>query len=126
MPFTHKALLRPCHLPSSGERDVYDVAAAREVLDKIKVFDADENVLVIIAHDWSLFNVLQFDSHSANDCKAKESMEKGRQPSLTAFQKAVDLAKSRNACRTSLDSTNDVEKSFCACFHYSSSSLSHA
>jgi len=75
-----------------GEKSpAIDVTAAREVVDKIKAFDADENILVIAAHDWSLKDVIQFYPQSANAWKEKEWKEKGRWRFLVDFQKAIDL-----------------------------------
>lgn len=75
-----------------GEKSpAIDLAAARAVVDKIKAFDADENILVIAAHDWSLFEVLELFPSSANDWKRKGWKEKGRWRFLVDFQKAIDL-----------------------------------
>ena len=77
-----------------GEKSpAIDVAAAQEVVHKIKAFDADPNILVIAAHDWSLSEVLDFYPQSANDWKVKGWKEKGRWRFLVDFQKAVDLAR---------------------------------
>lgn len=69
-----------------------DLAAARDTLHKIESFDADPNVLVIAAHDWSLKDVVEFYPTKANDWKRKGWKEAGRWRFLADFQKAVDLA----------------------------------
>lgn len=75
-----------------GEKSpAIDLAAARETLHKIETFDADPNVLVIAAHDWSLKDVIDFYPHRVNDWKGKGWKEKGRWRFLADFQKAVDL-----------------------------------
>ena len=77
-----------------GEKSpAIDLAAAREVVNKIKAFDADDNIMVITAHDWSLLEVLELYPQSANNWKAKGWKEKGRWRFLVDFQKAVDLAR---------------------------------
>ena len=69
-----------------------DLPAAQETLHKIESFDADPNILVIAAHDWSLKDVIDFYPQSANDWRSKGWKEKGRWRFLADFQKAVDLA----------------------------------
>jgi len=77
-----------------GEKSpAIDVTAAREVVDKIKAFDADENILVIAAHDWSLKDVIEFYPKPANSWKAKGWKENGRWQFLVDFQKAIDLTR---------------------------------
>ena len=69
-----------------------DLAAARETLHKIESFDADDRILVVAAHDWSLRDVVEFYPQKANDWKRKGWKEAGRWRFLADFQKAVDLA----------------------------------
>ena len=62
-----------------GEKSpAIDLAAARETLRKIESFDADPNILVIAAHDWSLKDVFEFYPHYANEWKNKGWKEAGR------------------------------------------------
>lgn len=75
-----------------GEKSpAIDLAAARDTLHKIESFDADPNILVIAAHDWSLKDVIEFYPRKANDWKSKGWKEAGRWRFLADFQKAVDL-----------------------------------
>ena len=69
-----------------------DLAAARDTLRKIETFDADPNILVIAAHDWSLKDILEVYPQSANGWMSKGWKESGRWRFLADFQKAVDLA----------------------------------
>lgn len=76
-----------------GEKSpAIDLEAARDTLRKIEVFDADENILCVSAHDWSLKDVLDYYPQPANDWKAKGWKEKGRWRFLANFQKSIDLA----------------------------------
>ena len=76
-----------------GEKSpAIDLAAARETLRKIEAFDADPNMLVIAAHDWSLKDVIEYYPHCANNWISKGWKEKGRWVFLADFQKAIDLA----------------------------------
>ena len=69
-----------------------DLGAARETLRKIEAFDADPNIFVVAAHDWSLKDVMEFYPLCANDWKSKGWKEKGRWRFLADFQKAIELA----------------------------------
>ncbi|KAF3232432.1 hypothetical protein TWF192_002457 [Orbilia oligospora] len=64
---------------------------AREVISKIQVFDADERVLVLNAHEWNYYDVLDVFPESANEWKRKGWKEKARWRFLGSFQGAVDL-----------------------------------
>ena len=91
--------VHPCSNPSRtpfvkvGEKSpAIDLAAARSTLHKIETFDADDNVFVIAAHDWSLKDVIELYPRRANDWKTKGWKEAGRWRFLADFQKAIDLA----------------------------------
>ncbi|KAK3722160.1 hypothetical protein LTR37_002593 [Vermiconidia calcicola] len=77
----------------SEKSPAIDVSAAREVVRKIHAFDADHNIMVIAAHDWSLLDVLELFPRAANDWKTKGWKEKGRWRFLVDFQKAVNLVR---------------------------------
>ncbi|EWC48878.1 hypothetical protein DRE_00183 [Drechslerella stenobrocha 248] len=70
-----------------------DVAHARRVIQKIQVFDADENVLVLNAHEWNYHDVLDLFPCSANNWQEKGWKMKARWRFLEEFQNAVDLVK---------------------------------
>ncbi|KAK6500378.1 hypothetical protein TWF481_010721 [Arthrobotrys musiformis] len=69
-----------------------DVPSAREVINKIQAFDADERVFVINAHEWSYYDVLEIFPESANGWRRKGWKEKARWRFLAGFQGAVELA----------------------------------
>ena len=52
-------------------------------------FDAQENILVMIAHDNTMLDVVDFFPHSANDWKSKGWREKGLWKFLRDFHEAV-------------------------------------
>lgn len=66
--------------PFCGIRDghPYQVDMAREALKCIEAFDADENIMVIMAHDWTLLRVMEFWPKPANGWHEKEWKKKGR------------------------------------------------
>ena len=75
-----------------GEKSpAIDLGAARGTLHKIESFDADPNILVVAAHDWSLKDIVDYFPQSANEWKRKGWKDKGRWRFLADFQKAVDL-----------------------------------
>lgn len=44
----------------------YDVSMSREALSGVEAFDADDNILVVMAHDWTLLNIMEYFPQSAN------------------------------------------------------------
>lgn len=56
----------------------YSRDKAMETRSKMIEFDADEDVLVIVAHDESLLDVLDFFPGPANDWKVKDWKRRGR------------------------------------------------
>lgn len=56
----------------------YDVETARESLKTIESFDADENILVVMAHDWTLLGILDYFPKSANGWYDAAWKERGR------------------------------------------------
>lgn len=68
----------------------YNGAEARESVDHMSEFDAHDNILVLIAHDTSMLNIVDFFPHgTANDWKQKGWREKGLWRFLSDFSDAV-------------------------------------
>ena len=58
--------------PTLGEHAIHHVPQdARDSVEKMTEFDAHESIFPVIAHDESLFDVVDFYPASANDWKAK-------------------------------------------------------
>lgn len=70
----------------------YSFKDAEKSVAKVQVFDACDNVLVVMAHDGSLLQVFDFFPKYANDFKSKGWKEKGRWSFLQDFAVAVDAA----------------------------------
>ena len=66
-----------------------DIASAEDTLEKLKVFDANDSVLVIIAHDWSLLHVVDLYPKHLNQWKQHNWGELGRWRFLVDFKEAV-------------------------------------
>lgn len=68
-------LLRLLHTCGKSERAIYDLAPllqedagkALETLEKLKAFDGRDDVMVVLAHDASFLDVLDFYPRSIND-----------------------------------------------------------
>lgn len=56
----------------------HQLEMAREALKRTEAFDADEGIMVIMAHDWTLLGVMDFWPQSANGWREKEWKERGR------------------------------------------------
>ncbi|KAI0425647.1 beta-lactamase-like protein [Xylaria sp. FL1042] len=92
------ALLEAIH-PQRSRTDPYyshleqgygrDVATAKSIIDKMIVLDANEDVFVVIAHDKSLLDVIDFFPKSANEWKGKGWKEAGRWRFLEDFKDAA-------------------------------------
>ena len=63
-----------------------DPKKAEETLEKLKAFDGREDVLIIIAHDASLLNVLNFFPQEISDWKVKGWAAEGRWLFLREFE----------------------------------------
>ena len=81
---------------ADGKSLAHDYDAGRATVEKIKVFDADERVFVVIAHDNSLRDVLEFFPKSANEWKEKGWKEQGRWRFLKDFEKAVEISQGKS------------------------------
>ena len=66
-----------------------DLAKAEETISKLKAFDGRDDVMIIIAHDASLLNVLDYFPQDVGDWKAKGWAAQGRWLFLKEFEKAV-------------------------------------
>lgn len=55
-----------------------DPNKAQETLEKLKAFDGRDDVMVVLAHDASFLDVLDFFPHSINDWMAKGWDEQAR------------------------------------------------
>ena len=68
-----------------------DVPEAKSSIRKVQDFDADESVFVVVAHDTSLLDVVDFFPERANDWKARGWKEAGRWGFLADFHEAFEL-----------------------------------
>ncbi|KAF3910619.1 hypothetical protein ABW21_db0204352 [Orbilia brochopaga] len=73
-----------------------DAARAQDVISKIQAFDADERVLVLNAHEWNYYDVLELFPRRANEWKEKGWKERARWRFLKELQKAIDLVRDQN------------------------------
>ena len=68
-----------------------DIEEARDSITKMGEFDAQENILTMIAHDDTMVDVVgMFPDMKANDWKSKGWREKGMWKFLTDFGEAVE------------------------------------
>lgn len=56
----------------------HDLKTAEETVEKLKTFDGSEDVMIIVAHDWSLQQVIDMFPASINNWKAKGWADQGR------------------------------------------------
>lgn len=76
----------PFFSPSSGEHAPHlDAVEAKRSIGKMTEFDAYENVFSVIAHDKSLFDVVEFYPKLANEWKSKGWEKEGRWRFLNEF-----------------------------------------
>ena len=73
----------------------YDVGEANRTLRKVQDLDTDERVFVMIAHDYTLLDVVDLFPKEANGWKAKGWKETGRWKFLRDLQRATELARER-------------------------------
>ncbi|KAJ4985088.1 metallo-beta-lactamase superfamily protein [Stagonosporopsis vannaccii] len=85
-----KSLAEPFYRVKNKPQFLQDLPATLQTVDKLTEFDANENVLVIIAHDRSLLDVLEFYPSSANSWKEKGWREAGMWRFLADFKLAVE------------------------------------
>lgn len=81
-----KSSSEPFFKPASGEGAIHhNSAAAQESMDKLTEFDAYEEIFPMIAHDQSLFDVVEFFPKSANGWASKGWRREGRWRFLRDF-----------------------------------------
>lgn len=73
-----------------GKGAAHDVDEAEETISKVIEADASDEVLVVMAHDDSLLDVVDFFPKYANDFSSKDWAEGGRWLFLKDFAKAVE------------------------------------
>jgi glyoxylase-like metal-dependent hydrolase (beta-lactamase superfamily II) len=66
-----------------------DVEKARETIEKLKAFDGRDDVLIVIAHDSTLLDVMDFFPKDMNGWKAKDWADRGRWLFLRELGKAA-------------------------------------
>lgn len=95
--FAHVHRLHPSPSSSTepfllvGEGVSHDIEEARDSITKMGDFDAQENILTMIAHDNTMVDVVgMFPDVKANDWKSKGWREKGMWKFLTDFEEAVE------------------------------------
>lgn len=79
-------LLRLLHTSGNNDKAIYELAPllqedagkAQETLEKLKAFDGRDDVMVVLAHDASFLDVLEFFPRSINDWMAKGWDEQAR------------------------------------------------
>ncbi|PVH95102.1 Metallo-hydrolase/oxidoreductase [Periconia macrospinosa] len=65
-----------------------DLGKAQETIEKLKVFDGRDDVLIVIAHDATLLDVMEFFPKDMNNWKGKRWADRGRWRFLEDFMKA--------------------------------------
>jgi hypothetical protein len=70
-----------------------DVAETRRSIEKLTEFDAYDNVFSVIAHDQSLFDVVEFYPKAANQWKEKGWAREGQWRFLGEFRAGIDEEK---------------------------------
>jgi hypothetical protein len=66
-----------------------DVDMAKDALNKLQNFDSDDNIMVIVAHDWTLLDVMEYWPKPANDWYKAEWKERGQWKFLKDLVKVV-------------------------------------
>ena len=51
---------------------------AEQTLEKLKAFDGRDDVMILMTHDATMLDVLEFFSHDINDWKARDWAAQGR------------------------------------------------
>ena|SRR5690242_18045269 len=84
-----KSTTQPFYQPRNDPSPLQDYAEAQATIEKMTEFDANNNVLTIIAHDRSLLDVLDFFPVTANDWKEKGWRSTGLWRFLADFKPAL-------------------------------------
>jgi glyoxylase-like metal-dependent hydrolase (beta-lactamase superfamily II) len=66
-----------------------DLGKAQETIDKLKAFDGRDDVLIVIAHDATLLDVMDFFPNDMNDWRRKDWADEGRWRFLEDFDKVA-------------------------------------
>ncbi|KAJ4982687.1 metallo-beta-lactamase superfamily protein [Stagonosporopsis vannaccii] len=85
-----KSTTQPFYRPKEDPGLLQDYVETQTTIEKLTEFDANSNVLTIIAHDRSLLDVLDFYPASANDWKEKGWRQAGMWRFLADFKLAID------------------------------------
>ena len=85
-----------------GKGRTHNISEAEQSVKKMQQFDSDDRIMVIIAHDASLLDIMDFWPDTANDWKAKGWKEKGRWKFLEDFARAVQETSDRHLTNPSL------------------------
>lgn len=75
-----------------AEGFAHDVEEARKTVEKVQEVDAREDIFVVIAHDDSLLNIVDFFPAEANEWREKGWGKKGRWAFLKDFGEACRIA----------------------------------
>jgi len=86
-----KSATKPFYTAAEGFNE--DAKVADWTIEGVSEFDADERVFVVIAHDASLLDVVDFFPSNANEWKRKDWGKKGHWRFLADFSGALDEAK---------------------------------
>lgn len=81
--------IQPLYGLNEGLHD--DVVRAEDTLLKLQAFDANDDVLIIIAHDWSLLHVLDLYPDDINEWRHHNWGELARWRFLADFEDAVAM-----------------------------------
>ena len=71
-----------------AERMYEDLHEAKKAIEKLKLFDGDDNVMILVAHDKSLQRVISFFPQTINDWRAKGWAENARWLFVDVFKAA--------------------------------------
>ena len=82
-----KSSCEPFFVPYTGEQSFHaDAKEAKRTIDKMTEFDAYEDIFPVIAHDESLYDIVDFYPKPANDWKAKGWKKEGTWRFLRDFE----------------------------------------
>jgi hypothetical protein len=84
--------MEPFYVPT--DQGVHkDGAEAKDSIDKLTEFDAHDNVFVNIAHDTSMYDIIEFYPKKANGWSQKRWKQEGRWRFLRDFDTGSDAHK---------------------------------
>jgi glyoxylase-like metal-dependent hydrolase (beta-lactamase superfamily II) len=86
----NKSSTEPFYVPTPGVHA--DVAETTRSIEKLYEFDADERIFVNIAHDISIYDMLEYYPKTANGWSGKGWKEEGRWRFLKDFEEAAKAA----------------------------------